>query len=645
MRAVSNVAGKVAAPIDNAVNQLPDGAQTIVHGAEEAIPDIAGVLGLRAGATGAAATNAETAAARATREANSTANAAANPTGAPKSALFTPPTETNQWARAVAGSSGKDALNAHYQKVGNAAAAGEANVPAGTALTAETLEAARAAPNTVYDTVAKNLPEGQLDEAALKGVNSAGATQGGLVTSSDAAKAQIQSIKDQLNQPMSGQQVMDNLRSLRQEGFKRSGSEDVDQQAVGRAQLDMANAMEGHVARNLPQGGPVSLDQFHQARQTLAKNHAVEAALRGNDVDMGAVARMQRNGAPLTGGLKEIADFADGPGRGYTGLPNAAHEPTLASDVMGSVNLLHPVQGAAKFLAGRKARAALTGDTAQAVANAVNRFGAKPDQFRPQPGLTPPPGTAGRIPQQMSLGDMPQGDGPAPWTLGEGVNPSTFWRGGGGPEGMGGGPSDRISLADVLSHGVEQSPPQGLSLAPMGAPAQEGLPFTQDAGHMAGDLSLGGHEPSLADLLSDLKDHAAVMSQGVPEGTAARAPQKRFVGDTVDFPNGTPRRQIIENNASGESAASIEAQRRLASEKQNGNSPFFIDPEGSPKPLARTVDAVDAAAPKGHLKVQKDPTTGKLSIVDRGGLTLSAAKGLLNRYMSLHQSLGDAFGG
>jgi GNAT superfamily N-acetyltransferase len=77
-----------------------------------------------------------------------------------------------------------------------------------------------------------------------------------------------------------------------------------------------------------------------------------------------------------------------------------------------------------------------------------------------------------------------------------------------------------ISLADLLSHGVEQEPAAGLTAGPMGAPAAQGVPFRRDPGQLAGELSLADHfAPQQAANNSDV---AGVMSQGVPEDIAAR---------------------------------------------------------------------------------------------------------------------------
>jgi hypothetical protein len=82
-------------------------------------------------------------------------------------------------------------------------------------------------------------------------------------------------------------------------------------------------------------------------------------------------------------------------------------------------------------------------------------------------------------------------------------------------------------------------------------------------------------------------------------------------------------------NASGESAASQEAINRHASEQEAGVSRWRIDPDGNRLPLVG-VDAVDAAAPKGHVHTIRD-AEGNEIITDRGGLTQAQAKGLIAR--------------
>jgi hypothetical protein len=80
-----------------------------------------------------------------------------------------------------------------------------------------------------------------------------------------------------------------------------------------------------------------------------------------------------------------------------------------------------------------------------------------------------------------------------------------------------------------------------------------------------------------------------------------------------------------ENNASGESSASLEAQSRNRSELAAGRTRHMIDPDGNVTPLTG-VDAVDRTAPKGHVIYQKG-----VGIQDRGGLPQAQAAGLVNR--------------
>ncbi len=232
--------------------------------------------------------------------------------------------------------------------------------------------------------------------------------------------------------------------------------------------------------------------------------------------------------------------------------------------------------------------------------------------------LRPPPGRAFE-PHQPALatGAPTQRD-----FFGTGANavPQELKTGAGGPAPA---TSGDIPLADLLSHGVERPPEPGLTAGPMGAPQGEGIPFKVNADHAAGDLSLS-HEPTLAELLEDLRDHPDVMSQGVPEGIMTRT----------------------QNNASGESSASVEAINRDRRERAQGQDRFLVDQDGKMWPI-RGVDAADATAPKGSIIVQKGIGGEPYSILDRGGLPRANAHGLLNRALAggHGMNLGDLLGG
>lgn len=523
---------------------------------------------------------------------------------------------------------------APHQRIGNTIAGAEAGVAnPKVPLTPEGLQTARAAPGAVMGRVANATPDGPVDQQTLDEVANAGGS--GVPVSGTGSIQNIQSLRDNLKTILSapeltGRQKVDWLQALRTKGYKGVGAQDPGAQEMGEAQLDAANALEGHIERGLPKNGDVSIEQFRDARTALAKNHTVEASLKGNNIDLAALGRIyQRNPNLLTGGLNTLGRYA-AENSDVTGLGSRFQEPIDLSkvDLTKPATWFSPITGAAsRIMANRRAAAGTEA--------AETAFRQDPSRFNPLESQPPQP------PPGMSAGPM--------------GSPPT-------PPGLGGG----FSLADLLSHGVEQGPPEGLSAGPMGAPPSSGMPFARNASHEAGDIGLAPENSWFHGNQGLGNDLAGVMSQGVPEGTTARTPSRAGgprLGDMIAGPDAqhaslqppagetyTPGQRglfsgMVENNGSGESAASLEAQSRLSQEKATDSQPFMIDPEGAPRAVAHTTDAVDLKAPKGHLKVQIDPGTGKLSIMDRGGLTLQAARGLLNRYLSLHSGrLGDELG-
>lgn len=510
--------------------------------------------------------------------------------------------ENNPIARSVAGSSGREALNLQNHDVGNTVAGAQAGVPHGSDVSYDSLAAARNAPNAVYGRVAENLPTAPLSPGAAAAVQAAGGANR-ITQGTPDAITNVQALKDQLLEPgraFTGDQVVNESRGLRQEGGTNIASDDVSKQQLGRAQLDMARGLEQHITDTLPDNGTTSLAQFQGARTALAKNYAVQSALRGSDVDLQALARVQR-GDPglLTGDLQTLADFANQHPEVST-LPSAGARyapPGLGKD-LGQVNVINPRSWVQPIL-GTLARRTLTGSPGAAGAAArsapVTGLGGEFEPLQSQPPQ-PPPGMSASTPT------APQPAAP--------------------------GPPGQIPLADLLSHGVEQKSAPGLSSGPMGAAPPAGIPFTRNAAHEAGGLTL-------ADLLSGPRtyggnnaDLAPVMSQGVPEDIMARTAQNPGLKMPVAH---SPA--FIANNASGESAASQEAINR-------GTAPLVeVDPDGNERPVLRDVTQADIEPTRGHLIVDK--STGQ--IVKSGGMAPALARGLLNRWKSTQQSLGGAF--
>lgn len=90
-------------------------------------------------------------------------------------------------------------------------------------------------------------------------------------------------------------------------------------------------------------------------------------------------------------------------------------------------------------------------------------------------------------------------------------------------------------------------------------------------------------------------------------------------------------KQVVENNASGESAASLEAQSRVAGEKAAGQTRLLVDRDGTVRPLVG-VDAVDQVAKPGQVILQKgvgkDAWTTLSKGADVGGAAEARAKSL-----------------
>lgn len=506
--------------------------------------------------------------------------------------------ENSPVARNVAGQSAKPAVTAHNQTIADPVLGAQAGVPVGTKITPTTLETGRIAPDSVYQRAEKYIPTSPLSPAAAQTVQGVGADD--MIVHSPDTQATIDAQKARLlSGPLTGSEVVNGQRALRFNGFGNMASEDPEQSALGQAQLKMADALHQHMVDTLPPDAPVSADQLAAARVALAQNHTIESVLGPNgNVNLTKLAKIHNdNPGMLSGPMAEIAQFAsDHPE--VTRLPSDAERfnPSGILKDIASVNPLErPVGSVVQLFGGALARRTLRGG-APTVSPTVTGLGGEfgpLDRGAPQapPGLTASTPTA-----------------PAPSAA---------------------GPPGQISLADLLSHGVEQPAPQGLSVGQ--APTPQGIPFTQNAEHMAGGLELaperthGGQPANNSDL-------GAVMSQGVPEGIVQRSKPSGFTMPVAHNP------AFITNNASGESAASQEAINRTVSEAPR----FLIDPDGNVTPLKAEGAAVaDYKPPQGSIVVQGGGPNGKPTIIDRGGLPQSHANGLMNRAFA--RKLGDEF--
>jgi hypothetical protein len=497
-------------------------------------------------------------------------------------------------ARNVAGASAKPTVTAHNQSIADPVLGAQAGVPVGQKITPATLEAGRVAPDSVYQRAEQSLPTGPLSPNAAQAVQNVGADD--MIVHSPDTQATIDAQKARLlSGPLTGSEVVNGQRALRFNGFRNVASEDPEQSVLGQAQLKMADALHQHMVDTLPPDAPVTADQLAAARVALAQNHTIESVLGPNgNVNLTKLAKIHNdNPGMLSGPMADIAQFAsDHPE--VTRLPSDAERfnPSGVVKDVASIDLKRPLSYV-QPLFGAAARRSLTGPkptVTPTVTGLGGEFGPL-DRGAPQP----PPGMTASTPTA-----------PPPAA-----------------------PGGEISLADLLSHGVEQPAPQGLSVGSAAAP--QGIPFTQNAEHMAGDLELAP-ERTYGGQPANNSDLGTVMSQGVPEGTVQRSKPGGLTMPVAHSP------AFITNNASGESAASQEAINRAASEPPR----MLIDPDGNVTPLkAEGATVADYRPPQGSIVVQGGGPNGKPTIIDRGGLPASHANGLLNR--AFGRKLGDEF--
>lgn len=136
--------------------------------------------------------------------------------------------------------------------------------------------------------------------------------------------------------------AIDKIRELRgmADAAYRRGEKDLGRAYRGGAEA-VENAIEQHLGAN---GFPLAmLDEFRNARQTIARTYSVESALNGTTGDVAArkLAAQLARGKPLSGNLETIA-------RAAQAFPKAFQDPA----VIGSVTHFSPLDVAATAMFG-----------------------------------------------------------------------------------------------------------------------------------------------------------------------------------------------------------------------------------------------------------------------------------------------------
>jgi len=201
----------------------------------------------------------------------------------------------------------------HNKNVTNNIAAQEIGLPAGSPLTVEsqgkpgTLDIAAKPHAEVYNRVKEVVDTVAPDESFLRDVSRAGRGTDSVLE----LPASFDKIQESVSQPMNGSQMIDTISDLRKKGWKGiNAKENPDANAIGNAQLDLANALEARLGRVVKEVAPELDGAYQKARVGFAKIDTVRRSLVGHDVDPQVLKKAAAKTNAIEGGLKVIADVA-----------------------------------------------------------------------------------------------------------------------------------------------------------------------------------------------------------------------------------------------------------------------------------------------------------------------------------------------
>lgn len=125
---------------------------------------------------------------------------------------------------------------------------------------------------------------------------------------------QVEAIIREVQQPnMPAGTAVELIKTLREEGFSNKVSQKASDKFLGRTQVDVADALENLIDRNLAQSGQQDLlGAYRAARQTIAKTYTIQKAINPSTgaINAGKLVAELRKGKPLSGGTKTVAEAA-----------------------------------------------------------------------------------------------------------------------------------------------------------------------------------------------------------------------------------------------------------------------------------------------------------------------------------------------
>lgn len=221
------------------------------------------------------------------------------------------PTKTQQTIEGAAGVvPTKQAASVYNQKITNNLIKKDLGYPKDTPLSSEGLNAIRIQAGKAYDKVAKVGPMSvdktfSDDLAKISSKGSVIAQEMPALVKKDVGELVASFNRNRY----SSESVIEGIKQLRADskvGFK---SQDPSVVAMAKAKGKIAEAFEGLMERNLSKSNPGLVPEFKAARQKIAKTYTVEKALKGENVDAVALGRELDKGRPLSGVIKDVAEF------------------------------------------------------------------------------------------------------------------------------------------------------------------------------------------------------------------------------------------------------------------------------------------------------------------------------------------------
>ena len=204
----------------------------------------------------------------------------------------------------------KQKASIHNQKITNDLAKQEIGYPKELNLSPEGLADIRRTAGAVYEK-AKNSGTFKADHeyaaelSAIANKNSALATEiPGMV------KKDVVGLVEMFNKPqISSEAMVEAVKQLRADSSAGFRSQDPGVLAMAKANGKLANALEGLMERSIQKTNPKLVPELRAARQKIAKTYTIEKSLKGENVDAVALGRLLDRNKPLSGNLRDIAEF------------------------------------------------------------------------------------------------------------------------------------------------------------------------------------------------------------------------------------------------------------------------------------------------------------------------------------------------